>query len=61
MNSTSELFYKMVQCFMKYWEFPTYISSHIVDQGEADFPAITVCPSTNGLKIDVLVVSSVFE
>ena len=52
---------KMVQCLIKYWEFPTYISSRIVDQGEADFPAITVCPPKNGLKLDVLRVSQVFD
>ena len=51
----------MVQCLIKYWEFPTYISSRIVDQGEADFPAITVCPPTKGYKSDVLMVSEVFD
>ena len=46
----------MVRCLEKYWDVPTYISSRIVDQMEADFPAITVCPSWNGYKQDVLMV-----
>ena len=44
----------MTRCLIKYAEEPTYISSRIVDQWEADFPAITVCPEYNGLKEDVL-------
>ena len=48
---------KMTKCLIKYAEDPTYISSRIVDQWEADFPAITVCPEYNGLKLDVLQVS----
>ena len=43
---------------MKYADEPTYISSRIVDQWEADFPAITVCPEYNGLKSNVLQVWS---
>ena len=45
--------FQLIQCLIKYWEFPTYISSQIVGQGEADFPAITVCPQA-GFKLDVL-------
>ena len=33
---------------------PTYISSDIVLQKEAGFPAMTVCPITDGYKEDVL-------
>ena len=44
----------MTRCLVKYAEDPTYISSQIVDQWEADFPAITICPKYNGLKLDVL-------
>ena len=51
----------MVQCLIKYWDLPTYISSRVVDQGEADFPAITVCPPTNGFKSDVLMVGEVCD
>ena len=47
----------MAQCLIKYWDFPTYISSQIEDQAVADFPAVTVCPQSNGLKLDVLKVS----
>ena len=46
--------FQTIQCLIKYWDFPTYISSQIVGQGEADFPAITVCPQADGLKLDVL-------
>ena len=46
----------MTQCVIKYWDFPTYISSLIVDQSEADFPAVTICPQS-GFKEDVLLVS----
>ena len=44
----------MTRCLMKYVEEPTYISSRIVDQWEADLPAITVCPNTNKIKTEVL-------
>ena len=33
---------------------PTYISSEIAPQQEAGFPAMTVCPVSNGYKEDVL-------
>ena len=46
--------FKMTRCLMKYVEEPTYISSRIVDQWEADLPAITVCPNTNKIKTEVL-------
>ena len=47
----------MIQCLLKYCAFPTYISSHIVDQGEAHFPATTICPQ-GGFKLDVLKVKN---
>ena len=50
----------MIQCLVKYYDFPTYISSQIVDQDGADFPAITVCPQ-GGFKLDVLRVYDFFE
>ena len=43
-----------MQCIVKYLESPTYISSQIVDQWDADFPAITACPQSGGIKLDVL-------
>ena len=46
--------FQMIQCLVKYRDSPTYNSSQIVGQGEADFPAITVCPHNGGLKLDVL-------
>ena len=33
---------------------PTYISSVIMAQREAAFPAMTVCPGAGGYKLDVL-------
>ena len=33
---------------------PTYISSVIMAQSEAAFPAMTVCPGDGGYKLDVL-------
>ena len=33
---------------------PTYISSAIVPQKDADFPAMTVCSESRKYKIDVL-------
>ena len=39
---------------MKFMEGPTYISSDIVSQKDAAFPAVTVCPISNGYKEDVL-------
>ena len=48
---------KSAHCVMKYREHPTYISSEITDQREAEFPAITVCSPSNGYKLDILRVS----
>ena len=46
---------------LKYAGEPTYISSRIVDQWDADIPAITVCPHVNGgIKEEVLQVT-IFE
>ena len=33
---------------------PTYISSHIVTQEEAEFPAMTVCPESTKYKENIL-------
>ena len=33
---------------------PTYISSAIVPQKEAEFPAMTVCPESRKYKVEVL-------
>ena len=39
---------------MKFLQGPTYMSSEIVPQKEAEFPAMTVCPETKRYKEDVL-------
>ena len=52
---------KAAHCVMKYREHPTYISSEITDQREAEFPAVTVCSPSNGYKQDILRVSYIFE
>ena len=41
-----------IQCVDKYLSSPTYISTEVVDQFEAEFPAMTIC--AGGYKIDVL-------
>ncbi len=33
---------------------PTYMSSHIVPQREAEFPAMTICKNSGAYKSDVL-------
>ena len=43
-----------VQCVVKFMRGPTYISSEIVAQKDAAFPALTVCPESGGYKEDVL-------
>ena len=41
------LLVQTIQCFVKFARGPTYISSEIVPQNEAGFPAMTICPETN--------------
>ena len=43
-----------MQCVQKFLQGPTYMSSEIVPQKEAEFPAMTVCPQTKEYKEDVL-------
>ena len=45
---------QVIRCFEKYFGYPTYVSTKIVDQASAEFPAITICPEKNGYKEDVL-------
>lgn len=40
-------------CFVKFLERPTYVSSKIVSQNQASFPALTICPQ-EGYKESVL-------
>ena len=48
------VFLQVAQCLVKYSKGPTYISSKILDQKEATFPAMTICPENDGYKLDVL-------
>ena len=48
------LFVQTAQCIHKYFQGPTYISTDIVDQSKAGFPALTICPESNGYKEQVL-------
>lgn len=41
------LFLQTIQCFVKFARGPTYISSEIVPQNEAGFPAMTICPESS--------------
>ena len=45
---------QVIRCLEKYFGYPTYVSTKIVDQASAEFPAITICPEKNGYKEDVL-------
>jgi hypothetical protein len=38
---------------------PTYISSDILAQKDAEFPAMTVCPESNSYKEDVLLANGI--
>ena len=40
---------------------PTYISSEIVAQKDAAFPALTVCPESGGYKEDVLQANGIIK
>jgi hypothetical protein len=40
---------------------PTYFSSDILIQEQAEFPAMTVCPLTNQYKLDVLQANGIEE
>ena len=48
------LLVQTIQCVVKFARGPTYISSEIVPQKEAGFPALTICPESNKYKEDVL-------
>ena len=48
------LFVQTAQCIHKYFQGPTYISTDIVAQSKAGFPALTICPESNGYKEQVL-------
>ena len=47
---------QVYQCLEKFASEPTYVSTHIVNQEKAQFPAITICPISKGYKEDVLLV-----
>lgn len=42
------------QILAKYFSYPTFVSTKIVDQKEAEFPAATFCPIESSYKTDVL-------
>ena len=48
------LLIQTVQCLRKYFQEPTFISTEIVRQNQAEFPALTFCPETGAYKLDVL-------
>ena len=47
------LFAQTYQCLRKYFSFPTYVETHIVDQQLASFMAITICAEI-GIKQNIL-------
>ena len=52
------LFAQTYQCLRKYFSFPTYVETHIVDQQLASFMAITICAEI-GIKQNILKVRNV--
>jgi hypothetical protein len=51
------LIYEAVEGFTHFLDFPTYTSTQIVPQRNAEFPALSICPMTNGYKDEVLKVN----
>ena len=47
---------QVYKCLELFVSEPTYVSTHIVNQEKAQFPAITICPISKGYKEDVLLV-----
>ena len=46
---------QVIRSLEKYFAYPTYVSTKIVNQANADFPAITICPiPSSGYKSKVL-------
>ena len=45
---------QVIRCFYKYFDYPTYVSTKIVKQAKAEFPAVTICPKSSGYKEEVL-------
>ena len=46
--------FQMMRCFEKHFDYPTYVSTKIVHQALAEFPAFTICPEKNGYKEKIL-------
>ena len=45
---------QIIKCIQKYIHSPTYVTSKIVAQNMAEFPAISICPINNGFKLNIL-------
>ena len=45
---------QVIRCFYKYFDYPTYVSTKIVKQAKAEFPAVTICPKSSGFKERIL-------
>ena len=45
---------QVIRCFYKYFDYPTYVSTKIVKQAKAEFPAVTICPKSSGFKEEIL-------
>ena len=52
---------QVYKCLELWLSEPTYVSTHIVNQEKAQFPAITICPISKGYKEDVLQVSLLYD
>ena len=49
----------MVMACIRYGKWPTYTEVSFISQSEAKFPAVTICPLSNGYKEAVLQVSDI--
>ncbi len=48
------LLVQAIKCLTKFCEYPTFISTYIAKQQDAEFPVVTVCPRNTSYKKDVL-------
>ena len=55
------LFTAIINTIIKYNKWPIYTEVLVVPQNEAKYPAITMCPISDGYKEHVLQVSSIEE
>ena len=55
------LFSMVLSSVLEYSTWPILTETNIIPQNEANFPAMTFCPSYNGFKENILKVSVLFH